>query len=1258
MGFNIFASPFEKMSQENQQAMVDELSEINLALSDSSHPYFAAIINISDKINQLVEINKSIKTAITEGPSGGDGMKAAELQALGVTVEMFGKGLTMIVDAVKAYSTVDGKVFDSLIDGITKMGEGFKKSEKAFEFFLKVPKLLGMLALGIIGLGIGLVIALPLYAVGIVAVPLVVFVIKKLLMALGGVFEAFEDGLLEGGARALKQIAASIVLFGLAIALSGPIYLVAALSMIPILLVLGIFLTIFKIIASKGLDKSIGEGAQNLKQIAWSIALFGIAIALIGPLYIMGAVFILPILLTLILFVGVMWLLSKVDKDVKQGAYALWMIGVAIVIFGLALYFWHKLAPSWEDILQTIVVIGAFALMLYLVGQRAKDMMKAAIALIIGAVAMIILSVALKMLLDSVDRDWEQIGMVGAIIGGFGLALVLIGNFGGNILMGAAALIVGAVAMIVLGVGIGIILDAVERDWEQIGMVGATLAMIGLEFGLMGIPVVAAFIILGAAAGIVAGTALVLIGAGLATFKASGWENGDESLLQSAISGIRNAFLGLDGDEGFFGTIAAIGSSMILAAAMVPIALMYIPAGIALVAIGASLVVFKKLGFTSRDADNMKYVISSVADAFTAPFLNKFGMIDWGKLMRVNIGVWALSKAGKTLAGLAEGVQEWANLTAPVWEYDEKSGEMKVKRKVKLTERDFKRMASGMKSVISAISGPFADVGKLEMGESPNDPFYASIFGGKRYVSRGVRALSLAGSTMSGLAQGVQDWANMTITEYDVVETKDGPELRPVKKRQLKQTEIDAATDNVARVAMSVARVFAEIGKINEGEAPKDPMGALLYSVFGGDLVKSGVQSLAGIGDIISGLATGIQQFAGMEFVTNKIMINSETGMPELVPDKVTKLNQGDIDTAVSNIASMAMSMALVFSKLGQDDWSWFGMHGKDNDGIDPDDTKEGIESLGGISDVIQGLALGIQSFAKMQFVSQKVTINSKTGIPELTPDKVITLTQKDIDNAIANIAALGIGMAKAMSQIGQYITDDMKEEMEEAVEVLAGVSSGIGTLAKSIGDINVNFKDIKPEDLPMLGNNIGLFMGGVLEAFRKPNTGAAVEFFGLFTEDFEIMTDSADEWKSVAESFDSVATSMGVFKDEINDLDLEVLSETKALFQAMAVVAEAGSISDLLSKFGGSIEETFEKLAELLSKFADTVSTSSASTANSIANMGAPAGTVSEAAATTDGDNSAATAELSKGIKEMLGSLESIDSQLRGTIKTKQAMF
>ena len=92
---------------------------------------------------------------------------------------------------------------------------------------------------------------------------------------------------------------------------------------------------------------------------------------------------------------------------------------------------------------------------------------------------------------------------------------------------------------------------------------------------------------------------------------------------------------------------------------------------------------------------------------------------------------------------------------------------------------------------------------------------------------------------------------------------------------------------------------------------------------------------------------------------------------------------------------------------------------------------------------------------------------------------------------------------------------------------------------------------------------------------------------FELFVRQITLLGRSANKMESIADSFERISDSMHTFKDGVNGLQMEPLSETRALFEAMAIIAESGSADDIIEKYSSSLNNTLDHLADILAKFA-----------------------------------------------------------------------
>ena len=138
--------------------------------------------------------------------------------------------------------------------------------------------------------------------------------------------------------------------------------------------------------------------------------------------------------------------------------------------------------------------------------------------------------------------------------------------------------------------------------------------------------------------------------------------------------------------------------------------------------------------------------------------------------------------------------------------------------------------------------------------------------------------------------------------------------------------------------------------------------------------------------------------------------------------------------------------------------------------------------------------------------------------------------------------------------------------------------------------------------------------------------------------------------------SFAGIADSMGIFKDNLNALNPELLSETKGLFEAMAIIAEAGTAEEIIAKYGKSLESTLENLSKLLEEFGGTVADSAAVVADESKKTGENIKSLTgdvkkQQKAKEQAPPSAAAADAA-----LTAALDEIAGILRGTLKVKSS--
>ena len=1020
-------------------AMMNILKKMDTMLESTNEIYQEQlfILNSIDTIQKtavVVELQnqtkilQSIESKLDSQVSGGGGLGNVK-----VFKEAFGDVAGVVEKLLKATEKLDDKKSETIANFFTKLGESLNKFVKDVdaEKAKMIMETVKGIAAGVFLYSLMMIVATPLLIAALPGAFLFGLSLKLLFKGLGNVDE--------GSAKAMEAVlglAKGILLYSLAMALVTilmPIVLIGSflfgLSIRALLFAAGT--------AKKGQVEAIGAILGLARGIVlYTLAmvvvtllipvvligslLFGLSIRLLlmaagtakdGAVDAMGAVLTLAkgillyvlamlivtlampiVLIGTLIFVGTLWLISKGldmigDKKSALGVLVLFGLSLVIIFFGLAIALFGALV-TWESMLKVGTTIAVLSLMAYIIGKEFMTIFKGAIVLVALGIALLLFSVGLLIFSKATkDLSWEHLAMMAAVI----TFLALIGTVLGIppidvfAAAGAAILIILGAAFAVFAIGFLIFAGAIKiLDEGDAKVMGDVIKEIG--WAMMEIGLVSPLVILGAAAMVVAGAALVPITLGMSVFKLSGFQKEDADNLEYSLGKIASGFLGGEIPGGLLAGLKFAAKAAARAALLAVASVGFLAAGVALIPITASMLIFKKANFGKADSDNLEYMLSSVVKAFgiVTDYKRQKELGFYVNPFDLFLGIESLSGAGRVLAGLAAGVQAWANLEVTEWEVingGTKNAKLVIKGKRKLSKSDFENAANGMATVISAIAKPFADVGKLEKGGLSGNPIIDAIFGGG-YVSLGIDALKRSGDTITSLATGVQAFANLEITEFEVVGagTKDA-KLVPKSKRKMKDTEIVAAGDNIAKIITVVANAFAKVGKMEKNSE----------GFFADGYVGKGVSALAGVGDTLTAMTEGVIKMAYNE-IPQFELINGGTKDAKLVPAKPLVLTSSDLENAAYNIGNILGVVAGAFAKIGRDEDNsegWF------SDGY----VAKGVSALSGIGDVVSKITEAVIKFATGE-IPQFTLVNGGTKDAKLVPGKSLKLTRSMMEAA------------------------------------------------------------------------------------------------------------------------------------------------------------------------------------------------------------------------------------------------------------------
>ena len=1080
------------------------------------------------------------------------------------------------------------------------------------------------LAKGVLLFGIALAIYVILAPFAMIGAVLFGLTVRLLLMTAGTANQGAIDAM-----NSVLNLAKGVLLFGFAMVIFT---ILAPIAMIGAIL---FGLTIRLLLFAMGTAKKEGTDAMNsVLTLAKGILLFTLAmvvVTLLAPIVLIGA-----LIMTGVLFLLSFALRAMGTKDVKRGVTSLVILGFAIILFGLAILAFNLLVTA-QSAIFTLVVVAGFALLLFGIGKFGKEIQKGAIALGIMAISIIILGVALMIfkaanltLLDAVILGAIVVGLglamssfgaeaaliiegsvammaaaiplilisvallifkatkftaedgliLGAVVLGLGLVMAAAGLASPFIAAGAGAMALAAVSLILLSVGIGLfkLMDFKKEDATAISSAIKSVADSMTSAGMSSI-----LIALGAVSMGLASIALLPLTASLAIFKASGFTKEDGDSLEYGLSAVINGFLGGKFPGGIVEGLKFAGQAAARAALLTITVPAMIGAGVALIAISKGLTIFKAAGFTAEDGVVLESTIGSIAKAFTLVTDKKrqkeLGInIDPVDLM---VGIMSLSMAGNVLSSLAQGVQAWAKLEVNEYEVvnpGTSKAKLVIKARRKLNEGDFETAANGMAKVIGAIAEPFALVGRLEKGQPSGNPIYDAIFGGG-FVSAGISALKRSGDTIVSLAQGVQAFATMQYTEYEVVNAGTSEaKLVPKGVVKLGEAEIGAASKNIASVIGVVAEAFAKVGKDESSSE----------GIFSGGFVSKGVKALSGVGDNLKSMVDSVLMMANREIPTFTL-IGGGTKDAKLVPGSPRKITDPQLFAAADTIMKILKVIANGFYDIGksEDDSSSFW-----GDGY----ITKGIKALSGVGDIVAKVTDSVIKIATGT-ITPMVASGSGTDT-KLVPGTPIKITDSMLKAAAKTINSIMMIIGTGIYNVGLFYKQN-QDPIDQAIDVLPNMSKAISKLAEGV----VSFAELK--DIDKSSANFKSFTGAVFSIFDPAmNKGLPqkLEYMDKFTANIVTMAAPKNQLDKVASNFDKIQKSMQLFKGHVNGMDLVKLTATDSMMKSLAIMSKSPEVVG--EKIAESIEKAFKDLLEGIKQ----INESSGSDTAGAATAGAPA--------------------------------------------------
>jgi len=292
-------------------------------------------------------------------------------------------------------------------------------------------------------------------------------------------------------------------------------------------------------------------------------------------------------------------IIGSAGPRIIKGAMALGTMGASLWVIGKSLK--EFIGLKWDDLGKAGAALLGLSAVGRIIGNAGPQMIKGAVGLAAMGASLWVIGKSLK---EFIGLKWDDLGKAGAAIVGLGVAGIIIGSAGPQMIKGAVGLVAMGASLWVIGKSLK---EFIGLKWDDLGKAGA--AIVGL--GVAGITAgkFAGTISLGALSlGLMAGS-LWITGKALTTFASIKWDDVGKA------------------------TVALVGLGLAGAAAGAVAPLMALGA-LALGAMGAALWVIGKAVSAVGSG------VETLAKGFKA-----FGEINGKNLLDVALGITALGGA-------------------------------------------------------------------------------------------------------------------------------------------------------------------------------------------------------------------------------------------------------------------------------------------------------------------------------------------------------------------------------------------------------------------------------------------------------------------------------------------------------------------------------------------------------------------------------------------------------------------------------------
>lgn len=509
---------------------------------------------------------------------------------------------------------------------------------------------------------------------------------------------------------------------------------------------------------------------------------------------------------------------------------------------------------------------------------------------------------------------------------------------------------------------------------------------------------------------------------------------------------------------------------------------------------------------TSIITDDIKAMLSIVWEL--KPFMNP--LLD----MMIVAASGTIASLGHMMSLLSEGIQDYANLSIPI--YGEGG---KIVGRRNLTDADFTDAAENIRTIVTIIGGTILDIYK----ENPtifSNGMFGDFLGMDTPFTRVVKSCTGMGKMIAKIAEGVKEMAELKIPIYKGTEK--------VGYRNLTETDFNNAATNISTIVTCLGYAILDLyDKAPEGMFDSGWLGNMIgvKTPFGRI-----VTGCTGLGKMISSIAKGVKDMADL-----RIPIYGADGK-----QKGTRpLGFNDFKAAATNtqkIVSCLGNSILALKDNPNAEWMF-----EDQSIVFKDGTcsrfSQIVTALRGIGSLISDTAKGVKDVADLRV--QKYDSNGKLlkGQYEKIPIESLRPNGTVYNNVTALMSCIPAAVMAIYNEhdktwfedSGWFNHDGSTSTFAKVKNCLSGLDKLIAENVKSIKSI----LDLKLDKTKMnnLSAIISLMISSVPDAVMKATMDENQEELKPFFEDAE------DNIKKISSSYSSYTKLLNNIVSSYSDI-------------------------------------------------------------------------------------------------------------------------